>query len=767
MMRKTAAQLAAGSMLFWAHNAWAQAEQGAAQPAVAPTEASRPDDGGLSDIVVTARRFAENLQDTPVSVTALGGDDLREASISNLTDLQTRTPGLQVAPPPNGALSAIISIRGILSNEIAPNYDPSVGIYVDGVYVGNTVGALIDNFVDINRVEVLRGPQGTLYGRNTTGGAYNIYTEVPTARLGGELTAGVGNYDRRSLSGVLNLPLGQGGAALRLVGSFLDDDGYGRDVGNDRPLADRNIRILRGTLRVPLGPRTELLVRADWQKARSGGSIVNPVLLVPGGAAHVTLALERFGLAGLTPAGLAAALDIWNADAAGDRFTTQYILPDFTRTQGWGGSVTITHDLGFANLKSISAYRELESAVDYDFAPLALIAHPSERTRIHQLSQEFQLDGTVLDGRLRYVAGLFYYRQTYTDTAAIQLIPALGAIPTTFFNDNGRTSSAAGYGQATFALTPNLNITAGLRYTSEHKRLAVANFNGASCGLPPSLLTGGVCLLDRSLSFDDFSHTFGVDWRPTRGLMLYARRSRAFKSGGLPQRLTLDPQSAATFLPETVVTYELGLKSELSGNRLRFNAALYSSDYTNIQRSVVVPGFAGGPPTSVVQNAASARIQGFELEAAAIPVRNLELAASVAYTDANYRQFRDGLGRDLSGQAFQNQPKWTYSLTGAFNQPTSFGAARAELNWYWRSSADLFPNGAAPAIYRIAPSYGLLNGRLSVTLDSPNIELALWARNLLDRHYINLVFDLSDSLGTVISSPGAPRTFGVEARLRF
>jgi Outer membrane receptor proteins, mostly Fe transport len=672
-----------------------------------------------------------------------------------------------VAPPPNGALSGIISIRGILSNEIAPNYDPSVGIYLDGVYVGNTVGALVDNFVDVQRVEILRGPQGTLYGRNTTGGAYNIYTQLPTTRLGGEVTLGLGNHQRRNLSGVINLPLGQGGAALRLVGSLLDDDGYGRDVGNDRPLADRNIKIVRGTLLVPLGADTELVARADWQKARSGGSIVNPVLLVPGGAGHFALALERFGPAGFTPEGLAAALAIWNEDVAGDRFSTQYVLPNGTSTKAWGGSITLTHDFGSASLKSISAYREIQSAVDYDFAPLALIAHPSERTRIKQLSQELQLDGKLADGRLQYVGGLFYYRQTFTDTAQIQLVPVLQAIPTTFFNDDGRTRSIAAYGQATFALTPSVNVTAGLRYTSEKKRLAVANFNGTACGLPPSLLTGGICFLDRSLSFDDFSHTFGIDWRPTDNVLLYAKRSRGFKSGGLPQRLTLDPQSAATFLPETVVTYEIGLKSEMLRNRLRFNAALYQSDYSNIQRSVVVPGFGGGPPTSVVQNAASARIKGFELEAAALPIKNLELAASVAYTDAHYRDFMDGLGNDLSGQAFQNQPKWTYSLTGAYEVPTSFGSVRGQLDWYWRSEADLFPNGAAPAIYRIADDYGLLNGRLAMNIASIDAEVALWGRNLLDKEYINLVFDLSDSLGTVISSPGGPRTYGLDFRIRF
>ena len=765
-MRKLSAYLAVSAALVGAHNASAQSVREPTQP-VREDQPERSDTRGLGEIVVTARRVVENLQDTPVSVTALGAGELRDASIGNLSEVQARTPGLQVAPPPNGALSAIISVRGILSNEIAPNYDPAVGIYLDGVYVGNTVGALADNFVDVDRVEILRGPQGTLYGRNTTGGAYNIYTKLPTDRFGGEVTGGIGNYGRRNLSGVLNLPLGKSGAALRLVGSILDDDGYGRDLGNDRPLADRNVKIARGSLLVPLGSATELVVRADWQKARSGGSIVNPVFLVPGSAAHTALALERFGLDGLTPEGLAAALDIWNADVAGDRFTSEYVLPDFTSTKAWGGSVTLTHDLGSASIKSISAYRKIQSAVDYDFAPLALIAHPSERTEIKQLSQELQLDGGLADGRIQYVSGIFYYRQTYTDAAEILLVPILQAIPTTRFNDDGKTESIAAYGQATFALTDTVNITGGLRYTYEDKQLAVANFNGPFCGLPPSLLTGGACYLDRSISFDDFSHTFGIDWRPIDQVLLYAKRSRSFKSGGLPQRLTLDPQSAATFLPETVVAYEVGIKSQALDNRLRVNAAFFYSDYSNIQRSVVVPGFEGGPPTSVVQNAATARIKGVELEAAAVPVENLELGASLAYTDANYRSFRDGLGNDLSGQAFQNQPKWTYSLTGAYEVPTEFGSVRGQVDWYWRSQADLFPNGAAPAPYRTVDSYGLLNGRLSVKIESIDAELALWGRNLLDKEYINLVFDLSDSLGTVISSPGTPRTYGLEFLVRF
>jgi iron complex outermembrane receptor protein len=263
------------------------------------------------------------------------------------------------------------------------------------------------------------------------------------------------------------------------------------------------------------------------------------------------------------------------------------------------------------------------------------------------------------------------------------------------------------------------------------------------------------------------AYTASIDWQVTPLILLYARTSNGFKSGGLPHRVSLDPQTSDPFLPESVTDYEIGFKSRFWDNRVRLNIAAYYSDYTNIQRTVLTPGFSpGSPPTTATKNAASARIQGFEVELSTRPVDGLELGGTVSYTDARYRQFLS-LGVDQSGQLFQNVPKWTYSLSAAYTVPLGFADLRAQANWYWRGRVDMFPAGGAPNPDRFQESYGLLSGRLSLELHEPNIEIALWGRNLTDEVYFNAAFDNFATAGTINQYIAEPRTYGLEAIFRF
>jgi len=729
-------------------------------------ESAGPGSGLGAEIIVTARKTTETLQSTPIAVSAFSGEMLEDASIENIEDITQMTPSFQAAPAPNNSGTPLISIRGLLSNEFTANFDPSVGVYLDGVYAGTTIGGLINNFVDVDRVEILRGPQGTLYGRNSTGGAYNVYTKSPSDQVEGEVGTRFGNFDREELWGVLNLPVADV-AAVRVVGSFIDNDGYGFDTRNDRPVADLNSKMLRGALKLTPGSNTEIIIRADWQKARSNGPLMKLAALRPGSTAHRELALELYGVENETT--LADALAYQQAHADGDPFETAYVQPTNDTNEIWGVSGTITHALGSFELKSITAYRDTKASSNAMRSPLAQVTFNEQFNGADQFTQELQLTGDLLDDRLRLVTGLYYFEQSGYETSNFNQVPNLGFVPVLYYDFDSKTKSYAAYGQATFSVTDTVDVTGGLRYTKEKKRVITRNRNltTGECVLPPILVPGPVCELDRGLTFSDVAYTFSIDWQAAPRVLLYGRTSNGFKSGGLPHRVSLDPQTSDPFLPEDVTDYELGLKSTFLDNRLRLNLAAYYTDYTNIQRTVLTPGFSpGSPPTTATKNAASAKIKGVEAELSAAPVDNLVLTGTMAYIDAHYSEFLS-LGVDQSDQLFQNIPEWTYSLSAAYTVPLDVGDLKGQVNWYWRDRADMFPAGGDLRPERIQEAYGLLSARLALELHEPDITIALWGKNLTDEVYFNAAFDNYATAGTVNQYIAEPRTYGVEASFKF
>jgi iron complex outermembrane receptor protein len=493
---------------------------------------------------------------------------------------------------------------------------------------------------------------------------------------------------------------------------------------------------------------------------------LNPLLLTFGSSTHVELSVERFGAAGTTLASLNAALAIWNAQVGGDPYTTEYALSGGEVSEVWGTSATVTQALGDITLQSISAYREIDNVAEYDLAPLVTRNHAIQDTRVRQFTQEFRGTGTALGGRLTYTGGFFYYALDANDVGANHLLPALNG-PIFTIRTLSQTRSYAMYGQASYALLDSLRATVGLRYTNDDKSLTANNTLGLACALPPLLLTGGECRLTQQVRADNVSYTLGVDWTPTRDLLLYARTSRGFKGGGIPARTTADPLSAAPFRPEQVTDYELGFKSEWFGRRLRVNAAAYYADYTDIQRTIIIPGSAGGPSTTAVRNAAQATIKGGELEIMAVPVEGLEVGAAVAYVDAQYQNFTDGLGVSHATERFQNQPKWTVSLRAAYQVDLPIGSLRPEVDYFWRGSADLFPSGGAPVALRTQGSYDLVNARLALTLHNRDLTITIWSRNLFDQRYDVARFDTVQANGVLTTTPGEPRRFGVTLRAGF
>jgi iron complex outermembrane recepter protein len=725
----------------------------------------------LETIVVTAQKYAEPAQQTPISMTVVTAQDLIDRSISNFTDVQWQVPGLNFEQTVSTQFGTNVSMRGLTSTGSG---ESPVGIYADGVYE-SAVNASANNaslaqasIIDIDRIEVLKGPQGTLYGRNSTGGAINIISKLPTWEDEAQFTLGYGNYDSKVVQAIINHPLTSDTLSFRVAAQWSDNSGYSRDLEDGRNLDNATVGSFRVTLLYTPTQQLSFALRGDYANGIGGNSAHQPIAITPTSAAEI--ALEN-GLP-LTPAGIAAAFALYAPYTSGtqpnlhDRYYNTNPYASFT---SGGESLTASYDFaGNLSLKSISAYRRSisDGNQDVDATPFNILSS-FQGSVMDQFTQEIQLNGNFLEDRLKLVSGAYYYHlrqdENNSDNALVDLLAGTGANPNYTITDRHDTSGAA-YGQTTYAIAPDLSIAGGLRWTSEDKTLNAQNYNAGGCQVPVADRIDGTCLGEYKESSDNVSYTAIVNYDVSSTVMVYAKNSTGFKSGGINDG-SITPGSYGSFAPERVNDYEAGVKSEWFDRHLRLNISGYLGNYTDLQRTVVQATPSGGV-NILVQNAAKARIEGMEFEAIAQPVGNLLLELTSAYVDPKYLVFRDATG-DLSGQKFEDQPKWTYSLTTAYTQPMNFGLLRGELDWTWRAMADLYPSGAAAAIFHSQPAYGLLNARLSTDLTDQKLELALWAKNLTDKHYWTVITDLTSNLGMIVGDVGPPLTVGLQLTKRF
>jgi iron complex outermembrane receptor protein len=787
-----------------ATGAYAQAQTAA--PVAGPAAAA-DNDAQLKEIVVTARKRSENMQKVPVAITAFSGAELESRSVHRFTDIAQSTPGLVIAASPADPNSPVVQLRGQKQDTIQIATEPSVGIYLDGVYTGGSLGSNVGDLVDIDRVEVLKGPQGTLYGRNTTGGAVNIFTKMPTNKFEGQVAIGAGDYGRISTNAVLNVPLGGDDAGLRLVGSFTRHDGYANqkilpgvnqpDVGQKDPNSQNTLGF-RGTLRLKPSAAFDIVIRGDYSRSLDNGSANHPIYFLPSNAGMLTAAAIQItgkSAASITAQDRTNALALLNTAASSDLLDVYNAFNSTSRGKSGGASATLSYDLGSAVIKSITAYRHAVSNRSIDGCGCGInLASFIQNSTLDLFTQELQLGGGAFDNRLKYTVGAYYSKKTGSnreDTIVFSPLN-LATNPTVNAYDLNDRSFAA-FTQASFALTPTINVTGGLRYTDSKRTLVVNDFNAVSCQLPAAALIVAPAVLLPNCRLSNFkkdtnlSYTAGLDWSPTPDTLIYVKTSRGFQAGGVNLRPNTNPLSVATYKPEIVTDYEIGLKSQWFDRRLRFNIDYYHSNLKDAQRNALValPPPAVGPGTNVLTNAASAKIDGVEAELSATPFPHAFIGLSGAYTDARYAKYLVG-GIDQSFLNFFVTPKWSYSATASYTVPTGIGPFKAQTDWSWRSKQDLYPqdtpgavNGSTatgtptlgagtPDIYRIQRSYGLFNASLSLTVQSLDMDIRVYTKNLFDKRYATFAFGLVNSgLGIATAVAGEPRTFGIDLVKRF
>ena len=749
-----------------------------AETAAAQGEAAVDPRPAIEEIIVTAQKREESLQDTPVAVTAFTSTALEDRGFEDISEIADFTPNLvfDTTSPISGLSSgAIVFIRGIGNSDFSLTTDPGVGIYVDGVYMSRSAGGVLD-VLDIERIEVLRGPQGTLFGRNTMGGAVNITARKPGNEFGGQISLTGGNFDRHDLRASIDIPLADQLRATLAV-SEKNRDGFVDRVLADDKLGDDDEFAVRG---VVLFEPTDSLgfqlsvdhTEIDEQSAGSTLAGFTP------GAGTVGYGLATFGDIG---AGL--------ADLA------QYITDgedDVTYATGVSGTELDLDGVSFVanyfgaafDLKYTFAYRQTEGAFnrDPDNSPHAITETLNPEYDHEQTTHELQLTGTALDERLTYVAGLYALDEEGTDNVYVPVFlptPDLAiGFPATIHNladvDN---DSQAAYLQLTWDLNDVFSVTGGVRHTKDDKEFAYTQYIAAdlagnplpffpgavtetgefSPGLLPIVGNGSGAVDD---TFKETTLKFGVDAHLADGTLVYYSFSQGFKSGGFVLRYVEYVAQVRTFEPELLDTHEIGVKWQGFDDRVRLNAAAFLSDYQEVQ--VTFFDSLGGPVTA---NSGSVEIAGLEFELTALLTANLRLDLGYGYLNADYDEINPIAGLSLTideSAKLVNTPSHTFIAGVEYSIPWHANELAFRLDYAFTD--DVF-NDSQNSPFLFQKAYDTLNASLRFSVGE-STDIVAFVENLTDERYIESG-DSNFGLGFHEANYNRPREYGITVRQRF
>lgn len=707
--RKALACGVAASTLLWAAEAMAQAAQPAAQPEV-------------DAVIVTAQRRSESLQDVPVTVTAFGAEQVSEARIREIDDVATRTPGLEFDAFP--ASQPRIAIRGVGSTDRGAAGDPSSAVFLDEVYLGRPAMVAFDAF-DIERIEVLKGPQGTLYGRNVVGGAINVVTQKP--RFGGfdaAVEATVGNYERLETAGFVNAPFAGGKAAVRASASWRSHDGYVENTFTGGKLEAQDT--LSGRLQLAVEPTDtlRLLVGIDATRDRGTGPGQHVLELDP------TDPLSAF----------------WTVDRDRERSAGSY--DGYQDRDTWGVRVQADWDLPFATLTYLGAYRSLDYATAYDFDggnPTTNFIDITGGNAEESTGSSHELRLTSLpDSPFQWVVGLYNYNSDTQRTDALVL--DIGGVGTEIYTQDAELKSYAVFGDVTVPLGDRFAITAGLRYSKDEKDYRVSNTAGDS-------VFRGAELFDvrASDSFDAVTWRLGANYRPSDDHLIYLMVSRGFKSGGFQDLPATAIEAADSFEAEYATQVELGQKSTFLDGRLIWNNTLYWMDYTDLQTRRTLPSSA-----VITENAGAATIKGYETWLQWRPFDGARLTVSYGYTDARFDEFEPEPGVSYAGNRLARVPEHKLVLSPSYDLSLGGGGSvRFALDYRYESTIwdDNSNQGAEKR-----PPTNFYDGRIVYTEPLDRWSVSLWGKNLSDE--VTRTFQ-GTFLGANFGAYAPPRTFGL------
>lgn len=686
----------------------------------------------LEEIVVTAQRTSQSLQQVPIAVTAVTSADLANRQITSSLNLEAAVSNLTLTQ--NG-VSVTPFLRGVGSNQSNPNDEASVATYIDGVYIPSVTGNIF-KFNNVERIEVLKGPQGTLFGRNATGGVIQIITRDPSHDPLLDASIGIGTKGTVEASAYASAGLGET-AAIDIAASFDRNGGYGKDINRNADIFKHNQLGLRSKLLWTPGATTEIRLSADYSRLNSTGT-------------DYQLRQGVIGVDGVT-------------SYPGKR-KTNTDWKNIGDNDIYGASLRVDQDLDFARLVSITGYRHVKGNfhLDQDATPFPLV-----QADINQFAESYSQEVQLLSpksSKVDWLLGGYYFHAKYAYTPLT--IGGLAAFPLPsidLFGDQ-KTDSYSAYGQVTYPILENTKITAGLRYTHE-KQDTNGRTESGGVAFPhpdnPDHCPGAITDCPQSQSINKLTWRVAIDQQFSDDVLGYISYNRGIKSGGF----NMINAGTDGYRPEILDAYEAGLKMQFLDRRVRLNMAAFIYDYQDIQ----VFNITGGGAV-LTTNAAAARVHGFDGDLTIKASQNLTLSAGVGILDGQYTDFPNATftpaspldGPQVPGDATGNRmiyaPKFSSNATIDYRIPTSMGEFGINASVSQRSKIYV------SAANRLAiPGYAVVNGSLSWTSNDEHFGVQLWARNLFNRdYYINRT---EQALGD-IQFLAPPRTIGVTLSLK-
>jgi iron complex outermembrane recepter protein len=781
-------------------------------------------------IIVTARRVNEKLQDVPVAVTVVQGGALTQLGVTTAVDLRTVVPSLNVTNAAGRPTTPLYSMRGQRGSDVHITQDAPIAAYLDEVLITPNSGSAGSLF-DLENVQVVKGPQGTLFGRNTTGGAVLYTSAKPTNELGAGMEVGYANYDSWKANGFINAPISDA-IRVRAAVSYTKQGGFGTvragpDIGSDV----QGYKQIAGRVSIAIKPSDgfENLTIVGYSKLEDEGGSAFRILDTP--LPGDPSGFFRYGLADIFLNQFAGGA--LTAAIARQRAGGRYDIESSERVGGeskvWSVSNATTIKLSDTLiLKNILGYRELDAwdSLDFDGTILSILG-ASNAVRAKTYSEELQLQGKGLNDRLDFIFGLYFFDQRGAEGTGLPFVdvrnqPSGNVVLGGAFDPGNNTlqfvrvvnQSFSGFGQIGYKLTDSLTFNAGLRYTVDRRssdstdgavsstlsdnnhplvtrcNYTTVNAGGATVPLPATYQD---CRVKASVSFAEPSWLVGLDWKVDPDTLAYIASRHSYRSGGFQSRPTSNDEAVKSFAPEKVTDVEIGLKRDwrLSTDvRLRTNIAAYYQWYSDIQRSSTT--LVRGTPSNTVGNAATAHIKGLELESELRIGSIVKFAFNYAFTDAKFGKFLSpqiaaGLPviQDRSAYPFTYVPK--HQINGSVTLTPDIGGAgdlSLTTNIYYvtrqffgddyNSAADLAfltgaPLSAIPAdTFYSQPSYALVNARAQLdNIGGTGLRAGVWVKNLFDKRYVDSGVPFQNSLGAGVGIYGNPRTIGIDLGYKF
>lgn len=720
------------------------------------------DTGAIKEIVVSARRRNETIQQTPIAMTAISAAQLEATASVKISDIQGQAPNLLITQQVSGASAANISIRGLSFADIEKSFDPTVAVVVDGAFIGTSTGQLLD-FFDIDSIEVLRGPQGNLFGRNTIGGVINIKRSRPKDELGGKFELEYGKYDSVAARGVLHLPLVPGKINSKLFMFYAKTDGYYKYFADGSRRGGGHNYNFGASFDFKLSDTFNALLTLEKQTSKHDNMVSN-----------ISGTGELFCALAVVP-------NQCDRNTTDDLYTT-FSDPSRATYRSPAATLELNLDLDAVKLVSITNYRESKDSSYEDVDGFTENFYRVDRnSKFWQFSQELRASGQLTDG-FDYVVGGYYYDSKYNLNQKTE-IPAFGLSP--FYQSqitDGWSTSYAAFADFNWEFMPKFRVNFGGRWTHDKKALRTQAPEGATFA----------DFGKNSKSWSKFTPKVSVDYRPNDTLMVYGTWSRGYRSGGFSGR-GLDRVSATTpFNPETVDSFEAGLKTSWFDRRLLFNIAAFYTKYNEIQQNITKSGGSTGNIT-IVENAASAKVKGVEIDLTARPADGFTIRASAGFLDNKFGDFTnqeawtDGVNSglhtyDYSGVNMIYAPKVTASVNLEYAHEVGEGQVKLSGSYRYiaRYDQQISRDARIPTVQtngttvldsndprvRTDPQ-SLVDASISYTIPTGSGEarISLFGRNLLDDRGAATAFTVA-GLWT-FATAREPRVFGVQAGYKF